>query len=467
MTTTGHLSSDARRAGHAPGCSGMRVEPPSREDLALLQGVACAGTLKGAAKAARTTQPAASRRLCRLERRVGAPLIRSDEHGLRLTEGGWGLLQAGNRLLMALGSALSLVSQTPGRPSGPLPMLRIAAFGSEWSELIDDIAVKVPGMLLSLVSAEPETSVEFFERYSVDAAYVWEPPDFTRQCTRPSRSEVVLEEPLWMALPMNHPLAAGETVSIADFANDEWLVRANEHARALLAEGARRAEFEPRIAHVTEVASEMRGLLGHGKGVSLASPLTRPPGSHGFVLKPLAERLCRKYVLLTDPTVVSDKLSAVLCSRLRDCYLNRAARRNPAYVASPMFPLPANSSDDDEADLELFSGLAVAVPLGEPETPQDALAPDDLHLLRVVDECGSLNRAAPVLLITQPALTRRILRLERRLGLRLLLRGHRGTVLTATARRLLDGASEAETRFEAMLASIHRGERAARVRSVS
>lgn len=75
------------------------------------------------------------------------------------------------------------------------------------------------------------------------------------------------------------------------------------------------------------------------------------------------------------------------------------------------------------------------------------LEPDDLRVLRAIAECGSLNRAAPVLMITQPALTRRIRRLECRLGMVLLVRGHRGTQLTPSARKLLDVAGTAETEF--------------------
>lgn len=75
------------------------------------------------------------------------------------------------------------------------------------------------------------------------------------------------------------------------------------------------------------------------------------------------------------------------------------------------------------------------------------LEPEDLRVLRAIAECGSLNRAAPILLITQPALTRRIRRLECRLGMVLLLRGHRGTQLTPSARKLLDVAGAAETEF--------------------
>ena len=87
------------------------------------------------------------------------------------------------------------------------------------------------------------------------------------------------------------------------------------------------------------------------------------------------------------------------------------------------------------------------------------LVPDlaDLELLVVVARTGSLGRAAEELGVSQPAVSRRMARLERCLGLELLQRGHRGTVLTTTGRvvvgwasALLSAASQFTESVEAM-----------------
>jgi DNA-binding transcriptional LysR family regulator len=435
--------------------NGHVIDPPTRDDLVLLQGLACTATLQGAAKSAGMTQPAAMRRFRRLECRVGALLVEQDQHGARLTEAGWCLLHAGNRLLLALGSLLRWVSKNADHPAGLLPVLRLAAFGKDWTDLIDDLAVHLPGMLLSVVNADPETSIELFERHSVDAAYRWDTRGTSRKFTRPVRSTIVLEEPVWVALPADHPRVGETIVSLADLVGEQWIIGTSERDRTLLVSWCRARGFEPRVGHVAECASETRSLLGHRQGVALASPLTVPSVSGSFVLKPLADAPTRIYSLATDPTVISDRLSDALCSRFRRCYVSRAQVRNPSYFASSLFPLrEGDLSSVAEPDPELFSGLTVGARAADLTNGEAALEPEDLNLLRVISECGSLNRAAPVLLITQPALTRRIRRLERRLGLSLLLRGHRGTVLTTTARRLLEGAREAESAFVIALAAI-------------
>jgi DNA-binding transcriptional LysR family regulator len=87
------------------------------------------------------------------------------------------------------------------------------------------------------------------------------------------------------------------------------------------------------------------------------------------------------------------------------------------------------------------------------------LVPDlaDLQLLVVVARTGSLGRAAVELGVSQPAVSRRMARLERSLRVELLQRGHRGTALTTTGRvvvgwasALLSSASQFAESVEAM-----------------
>lgn len=82
---------------------------------------------------------------------------------------------------------------------------------------------------------------------------------------------------------------------------------------------------------------------------------------------------------------------------------------------------------------------------------------EDLDLLMLVARTGSLGRAAEELSVSQPAVSRRIARLERSLGIVLLHRGHRGTLLTTAGRvvvgwasTLLASATEFEESVEAM-----------------
>ena len=82
---------------------------------------------------------------------------------------------------------------------------------------------------------------------------------------------------------------------------------------------------------------------------------------------------------------------------------------------------------------------------------------EDLELLVLVARTGSLGRAAEELNLSQPAVSRRMARLERAIGIALLHRGHRGTILTTAggvvvgwATNLLNSATEFQESVEAM-----------------
>jgi DNA-binding transcriptional LysR family regulator len=65
----------------------------------------------------------------------------------------------------------------------------------------------------------------------------------------------------------------------------------------------------------------------------------------------------------------------------------------------------------------------------------------DLHILMAAVQAGSMNKAAVVLNMTQPAVSRSIAELERTVGVRLLDRNARGIQPTAYGRALLNGGT--------------------------
>ncbi|MER7274966.1 LysR family transcriptional regulator [Dactylosporangium sp. NPDC000244] len=437
----------------------MVEELPSRQDFLLLQGVVETGSIQGAARLVGMTQAAALRRLERLERRVGVHLAEVEHGRAGLTRAGWAVLAAGARLLHSLESVLQRVTEEVGTSRAALlPTLRLAAFGSDLSELADRLALQVPGMLLNAVAAEPGEAMEQFERRQVDAVYLWLGDDAIPNCDRPLARHDLLDEPLWVALPAGHQCANQSTVDIADLAGDQWIVGDTDESTALL----RRAtadRFAPKITFVAHTPAERRSLLGLGHGVTLSSPLiVLPTVNPGFVLRPLRNPPRRRHVLVIDGAVIAEQLVEALRACLMRLYKERAEQRNPEYRYCAQFPPqaahPAAALPPPE---DVIARLLVAGPALPPPNAEGALEPEDLHLLHVVSECGSLNRAAPQLLITQPALTRRIGRLECRLGMNLLERTHRGTALTAKAHRLLDGVREAETAYRSVAHRLRHG----------
>jgi DNA-binding transcriptional LysR family regulator len=151
------------------------------------------------------------------------------------------------------------------------------------------------------------------------------------------------------------------------------------------------------------------------------------------------------------------------------------ARRRLAYLERRLNarlltrgPTGAWLTDDGSALVragrDLTDTLARATPAAGPRADGGAgvrLEPEDLHLLRMVQRAGSLNRAAPLLLTTQPALTRRVHLLERSTGRPLLRRTPRGTALSAAATQLLAQTEPAEAALTALVARFRQEPRSA------
>jgi DNA-binding transcriptional LysR family regulator len=306
-------------------------------------------------------------------------------------------------------------------------------------------------MLLDVTSSEPAGAAEHYDRYDVDAVYAWQLPDRPLALTRPAAVRAVLDEPLWVALPAAHPSARRPTVALRELAADRWITGSTEQARQLTHAACTASGFAPHIGYTADSAATARSMICNEVGVALVSPLTVPPAAGaGIVLRPLRDGPRRRHLLAFDSSTVDERLVDVLVHRLRCCYAVTAVRRNPSYRACPDFPVAPGTAGGG-FDPALLAGLGAA---GDLAARHRRIGLHDLHLLRVVCSAGSLNRAARVLLISQPALSRRIDRLERALGIGLFVRSHRGTGLAPAARALLDEVTGAEAAFHATLASI-------------
>jgi DNA-binding transcriptional LysR family regulator len=426
-------------------------------DVLLLKAVADIGMIAGVAAAVGLTPSAVVRRLARLERRVDGRLVRGDGGRLWLTMAGRTLLAAGLEFLEAVAAGARRMSDAEADRPPDLPRLRIAGFGTNWSGLVDDLAARLPGLLVDVHSAEPGAAEEIYARGRADAVYLWEVSGEPAVLNRPARTYAVLDEPLWVALPATHPSAGRAAVALHTLAAQSWILGPTGLSERLLRAVCRAAGFAPRIGATVDSAPAGRSMIGHGLGIALVSPLTAVPGAGArMVFRPLAGPPRRRLVLAVDGAVVGDRLARFLLERLRHGYATTAASRNPEYRRSNDFPVDAGASAMAGApDAGLLNGLRAAAVAPEASTPRTgSIGLEDLHVLRVVAATGSVNRAARKLLISQPALSRRISRLERDLGARLFVRSHRGSTLAPGAHLLLDELDDAEANLRAALRSI-------------
>jgi DNA-binding transcriptional LysR family regulator len=186
-------------------------------DLRYFLAVAEHGQVTGAAEALFLSQPALSKQVRALERRLGTSLFERDAHGVALTRAGADLLpharavvdawEAAERSLdrRACGTLVVGMQTSPGR--GLLPAVRA------------QLAERCPEARLELRQIGWADPTAGLGDESADAAFVWLPlPDAGRLGWVP-----IAREPRLVALPSDHRLADAGTVTMADLLDEPFL----------------------------------------------------------------------------------------------------------------------------------------------------------------------------------------------------------------------------------------------------
>ncbi|NKY44045.1 LysR family transcriptional regulator [Nocardia cerradoensis] len=252
-------------------------------DLRYFVAVADELNFTRAAEALFISQPALSKQIRALERRIGAPLFDRDGRAVRLTPVGRTLLPHARKLLADWDIARADVeaakagqhatvtigiSTSPGR--GLLPAVR-SRFATAFPH--------AKPALRQLSWSDPTAGLA---DAGTDVAFVWLP------LAQPDRYDwiVVAREPRMVALPENHPLAAHSVVDFADLLDEPFLALPESAAElrdywlAVDARGGR----APIIGAVISSTEETYEALLNGDGVVLLAAGNVPLIAHEGVV---------------------------------------------------------------------------------------------------------------------------------------------------------------------------------------
>jgi DNA-binding transcriptional LysR family regulator len=241
--------------------------------MRVLREVALRGSFSAAAEALSFTQSAVSQQIAALEREAGTVLVERSARGVRLTEAGEALVRHTEAIVARLAEAEAELEAIAGLRGG---RVRMAAFESAGATLmplaIAAFRTRHPAVELSLTLSEPEDCVPLLRSGDLDLAIVFEsavdaPGDGIARVH-------LLEDPMFLVLPRDHPLAGRRRLRLADLAGEAWIGgHADCECNRLMARACARAGYEPRIAFETDDYAAMQGLVAAGVGVSLIAEL--------------------------------------------------------------------------------------------------------------------------------------------------------------------------------------------------
>lgn len=224
------------------------------------------------------SQPALSKRIRRMEERVGGPLLVRRYRDVRVTEAGRLLAERGRHLLQESAAALAL-SQRAAR--GEAGLLRIGFGIASILGLLPDVLLRFrrayPGVQLQLSDMSTPAQVSALRDGGIDIGFVRLPVSDDRLVMRP-----VLHERLVAALGPRSPWTP--RLGLRSVASEPFIIIARarsasfyDHALSICAASG----FAPRVVQEANELFTVLSLVGAGLGVSLvprSAALMRLPG---------------------------------------------------------------------------------------------------------------------------------------------------------------------------------------------
>src|SRR5436190_2075474 len=185
--------------------------------LRVLKEVADRGSFSAAAEALSYTQPAVSQQIAALERAAGVKLVDRTSRGIRLTEAGRALLGHAEAILMRLADAEAELEAIRGVRSG---RVRLASFPTGGASLISLASAafreRHPGVEVILSVAGPPGALEALGAGEADIALLVE-SGFERESETERVERIhLLDDLMFLALPVDHPLASTRAATLAD-----------------------------------------------------------------------------------------------------------------------------------------------------------------------------------------------------------------------------------------------------------
>jgi DNA-binding transcriptional LysR family regulator len=200
--------------------------------LATLRAVVAHGSFSAAGDALNLTQPAVSRQVSLLERRVGTQLVRRTQQGVVPTEAGRLLVEHTDAILGRLALAEAEVADVAGVRRG---RLRLGSFFTALIYLSSELAAALEARHPDLFAAQPaviedalvdrEAALRGLRTGELDLAIVYEHEFEAPEPPAPDDVELIalFDDPPRALLPAGHPLAGAREVSPRDLARETWI----------------------------------------------------------------------------------------------------------------------------------------------------------------------------------------------------------------------------------------------------
>lgn len=265
--------------------------------LTVLQAIARAGSLAGAARALHHSQPTVAHHLAALESHLGVVLVSRTPRGAALTDLGQLFLGHAEAVLDRLGSAEAEVKALARHG---VATLRIGTFPTAGAHVLPRAVAALEvrtGVRVELHEAEPPELIDRLLGHELHCALIYDDPDNPVHALEGVEVTALFDDPFRVVLPASHRLAGRRQVAIADLAEDGWMMSRDpeEPGDTALRTACSAEGFAPRPVLRTDDYDVMFGFVAAGVGVALV-PQMALVEREGVVVRPLAGTQLRRSI---------------------------------------------------------------------------------------------------------------------------------------------------------------------------
>jgi DNA-binding transcriptional LysR family regulator len=301
------------------------------EDLQVFRAVAYHGSLTAAADALQLTRPALSRRVARLERRLGAVLLVRTPRRCELTAAGQKLLDAAEQIDLLWTDTLDAArgSGTDREaPPAPPAELRIGLSGVSGRRLITHLGDAFPEIRWGYeqIGLTPATGRLVDGDLHAFHGFLLGGTELPRGGGL--RFRLLLSLPMTVAMAADHRAAALPNLRVGDLGDERWVMDADPELRAGEVAECRRAGFEPRVAHVVADMAVVRTLVCSGEAVTWV--VGALPAGDGYTIRAPVDAPRTRLVVGWNPRVLSAELADRIAAELLALHLLLVRERSPA-----------------------------------------------------------------------------------------------------------------------------------------
>lgn len=254
-------------------------------DLRYLSIAVETGSFSHAAQSLGINVATISRRITRLEDKLGVTIFERGAFGIRLTAAGRDVMVQVRRTLEAFDSVIRSGKSNGAAKKGRLRLgVRMPPIGQPLQALLASWHTRHPGVALTLHELNDNELFAALAERALDAALV------TTHTLRPGANTVpIYREPVVATLPVAHALASHDSLTWPQLRTETLLTQgwdgshaARDFYASFLGEGVR---FSPHPASKQSIMA----LVGAGFGITLATKSQSEVTFPGVVYKPIAE----------------------------------------------------------------------------------------------------------------------------------------------------------------------------------